>query len=74
MSEILKLQKRVKNMSPNSTEYRMTAAEAKKLLDEVNQVTSSNRILVEEIKTLRSQRVENKPSLPSSVVYEGGTF
>lgn len=47
MREVAKLQSRLKNVAKNVTEYRMTVAEAKALLTEIEQILARPPVVVE---------------------------
>ena len=64
MSEIAKLRSRMKNVQKNATEYRMTVAEAKELLREID-------ILQKE---KPPQVVVNEPAVRTTQILDGGAF
>lgn len=78
MSELSKLKTRVSNMSPQSKELRITSIEARKLVEEIDELTANNKRLLDEIRTLRSTRVErsSQPTQNTTTIaaYDGGTF
>lgn len=65
MSEITRLRTRLKNVQKNVTEYRMTVAEAKNLLTEIDLLISSK---------LEKPEVKIAPAEPRIRILDGGSF
>jgi hypothetical protein len=69
MSQIARLRARLKNVNKTTTEYRMTVAEAKGLLDEI---AALEKKALEE-KPQIAKAVEPEP-VPITRIIDGGTF
>jgi hypothetical protein len=70
MAQIERFKARMKNASKATTEYRMTIAEAKGLLEEIVALQKS---LEEKPKTVTVQAAEPVPE-PITRIIDGGTF